>query len=75
VLISHFSKRTAIHLGQKRSQACQRALSKLGLVIRSNPMTATVAKLIVELAKNGERDPKKCVTRTHWPAGVKEWGP
>jgi hypothetical protein len=26
---------------------------------RSNPMTATVAKLIIELAKNGERDPKK----------------
>jgi hypothetical protein len=35
------------------------ALSKLGLVDRKDPMTMTVAKLIIELAKNGERDPKK----------------
>jgi hypothetical protein len=35
------------------------ALSKLGLVDRKDPMTMTVAKLIIELAKNGQRDPKK----------------
>jgi hypothetical protein len=35
------------------------ALSKLGLVDRKDPMTMTVAKLIIELAKNGERDPNK----------------
>src|SRR5262249_6702736 len=35
------------------------ALSKLELVDRKDPMTMTVAKLIIEFAKNGERDPKK----------------
>ena len=35
------------------------ALSKLGLVDREEPMTTTVAKLIIQLAKDGERDPKK----------------
>jgi hypothetical protein len=35
------------------------ALSKLSLVDRKDPMTTTVAKLIIQLAKDGERDPKK----------------
>ena len=35
------------------------ALSKLGLVDRKDPMITTVAKLIIQLAKDGERDPKK----------------
>ena len=35
------------------------AVIKLGLVDRKEPMTMTVAKLIIELAKTGERDPKK----------------
>jgi len=35
------------------------ALSNLGLVDRKDPMTTTVAKLIIQLAKDGERDPKK----------------
>ena len=35
------------------------ALNKLGLVNRKDPMTTTVAKLIIQLAKDGERDPKK----------------
>jgi hypothetical protein len=39
--------------------AFEAALSKLGLADRKGPMTMTVAKLIIELAKNGERDPKK----------------
>ena len=39
--------------------AFEAALSKLELVDRKDPMTMTVAKLIIELAKNGERDPKK----------------
>jgi hypothetical protein len=35
------------------------AVIELGLVDRKEPMTMTVAKLIIELAKTGERDPKK----------------
>jgi len=35
------------------------ALSKLGRVDRKDPMTTTVAKLIIQLAKDGERDPEK----------------
>ena len=35
------------------------AFNKLGLVNRKDPMTTTVAKLIIQLAKNGERDPKE----------------
>jgi hypothetical protein len=34
------------------------ALSRLGLVDRKDPMTTTVAKLIIQLAKDGERDPE-----------------
>jgi hypothetical protein len=39
--------------------AFEAALSKLGLVDRTDPMTMTVAKLIIQLAKEGERDPEK----------------
>jgi hypothetical protein len=39
--------------------AFEAAPSKLGLVDRKDSMTMAVAKLIIELAKNGERDPKK----------------
>jgi hypothetical protein len=35
------------------------ALNKLGLVDRQDPVTMTVAKLIIQLAKDGERDPEK----------------
>ena len=35
------------------------ALNKLGLVDRQDPVTMTVAKLIIKLAKDGERDPGK----------------
>jgi hypothetical protein len=35
------------------------ALNKLGLVDRQDPVTMTVAKLITQLAKDGERDPEK----------------
>jgi hypothetical protein len=37
--------------------AFEAALSKLGLVNRNDPMTTAVAKLIMQLAKEGERDP------------------
>jgi hypothetical protein len=37
--------------------AFEAALSKLGLVNRTDPMTAAVAKLVIQLAKEGERDP------------------
>jgi hypothetical protein len=39
--------------------AFEAALSKLGLADRKDPRTTTVAKLIIQLAKDGERDPKK----------------
>ena len=35
------------------------ALSKLELVDRDDPITMAVAKLIIELAKEGERDPAR----------------
>jgi hypothetical protein len=35
------------------------ALNKLALVDRQDPLTMAVAKLIIELAKAGERDPQK----------------
>jgi hypothetical protein len=35
------------------------ALSKLRLIDRKDPITMTVAKLIIQLAKDGERDPGK----------------
>jgi hypothetical protein len=44
--------------------AFQAALSKLGLglVEHTDPLRTAVAKVIVELAKDGERDPEKlCV--------------
>jgi len=34
-------------------------LAKLGLVDRSDPTTLTLAKLIIELAKAGEREPER----------------
>jgi hypothetical protein len=43
----------------KLAAAFEAVLSKLRLVNRKDPMTLTVAKLIIELAKNGERDPSK----------------
>jgi hypothetical protein len=39
------------------TRAFDEALSKLGLVNRDDPATRTVAKRIIELAKQGERDP------------------
>jgi hypothetical protein len=39
------------------------ALRKLGLVDRTAPVTITVAKLIIEVAKDGERDPEKLCDR------------
>ena len=39
--------------------AFEAALAKLGLVDRSDPTTLTLAKLIIELAKAGEREPER----------------
>ena len=39
--------------------ALEAALAKLGLVDRSDPTTLTLAKLIIELAKAGEREPER----------------
>jgi hypothetical protein len=38
-------------------------LSKLGLVDRKDDMTVTVAKVILQVAKDGERDPTKLCER------------
>jgi hypothetical protein len=37
--------------------AFEAALSQLGLVNRTDPMTTAVAKRVIQLAKEGERDP------------------
>jgi hypothetical protein len=39
------------------------ALGKLGLVDRDDPITVTVARLIIESAKEGERDPVRLCDR------------
>jgi hypothetical protein len=39
--------------------AFEAALSKLGLVDRNDPTTLTLAKLIIELATAGEREPQR----------------
>jgi len=39
--------------------AFEAAVGKLGLVDRSDPTTVTLAKLIIELAKAGERKPER----------------
>jgi hypothetical protein len=43
----------------KMSAAFEAALCKLGLVDRTDPATTAVAKLIIEFAKVGERDPER----------------
>jgi hypothetical protein len=43
----------------KMSAALEAALGKLVLVGRSDPVTMAVAKLIIEFAKVGERDPER----------------
>ena len=43
----------------KLSAAFEAALGKLGLVDRTDPKTTEVAKLIIEFAKQGERDPER----------------
>jgi len=44
---------------EQLTAAFESALSKLGLIDRKDPATTTVATLIIEVAKTGERDPKK----------------
>jgi hypothetical protein len=39
--------------------AFEAALTRLGPIDRGDPLTTVVAKAIIQLAKNGERDPKK----------------
>jgi hypothetical protein len=39
------------------------ALTKLDLKDRSDPATSLVAKLIIQLAKDGERDPNRLADR------------
>jgi hypothetical protein len=43
----------------KMSAAFEAALGQLGLVDRSDPATHEVAKLIIEFAKQGQRDPER----------------
>jgi hypothetical protein len=43
----------------KMSAAFEAALRKLGLVDRTDPKAVAVAKLIIEFAKVGERDPER----------------
>ena len=39
--------------------AFEAALTRLGLVDRRDPLTTAVAKAIIQLAKEGERDPER----------------
>jgi hypothetical protein len=41
------------------SAAFEAALNKLGVVDRSDPATHEIAKLIIEFAKQGQRDPER----------------
>jgi hypothetical protein len=41
------------------SAAFEAALNKLGLIDRTDPATMAVAKLIIEFAKEGKRDPER----------------
>ena len=41
------------------TKAFEAAVGKLGLVDRTDPTTVTLAKLIIELAKAGEREPER----------------
>jgi hypothetical protein len=50
-----FGPEDVVHL----SAAYEAALSKLGLVNRSDPITTEVATVIIDLAKRGERNPDK----------------
>jgi hypothetical protein len=43
--------------------AFEAALIKIGLTDRKDPLTTTVAKAIIQVAKNGERDPQKLCER------------
>jgi hypothetical protein len=43
----------------KFSAAFEAALGKLRLTDRTDPLAAEVAKLIIEFAKQGERDPER----------------
>ena len=44
---------------QNMSEALAGACRALGLVDRDDPATRLVARQIIELAQNGERDPKR----------------
>jgi hypothetical protein len=41
------------------TNAFENCLSKLGLRDRTDPATMAVAKVVIELAKQGERDPER----------------
>jgi hypothetical protein len=43
--------------------AFEDALGKLRLIDTKDPMATTVAKLVLQVAKDGERDPKKLCNR------------
>jgi hypothetical protein len=43
----------------KMSAAFEAAVGKLGLIDRTDPTTHEVAKLIIEYAKQGQRDPER----------------
>jgi hypothetical protein len=43
---------------KRMSDAYERALEVLELKDRDDPLTETIAKLIIEIAQTGEKDPK-----------------
>jgi hypothetical protein len=44
---------------QRLGDAYEHALKELGLVDRNDPLTETIAQLIIEVAQTGEKDPAR----------------
>ena len=49
---------------KRMGEAYELALAELGLKDRNDPLTETVAKLIIEVAQTGERDPRTICAAT-----------
>jgi hypothetical protein len=49
-----------LYMDRPRSLAFEDTLRALKLVDRKDQLTITVARLIIEFAKQGERDPSAC---------------
>jgi hypothetical protein len=60
--VSHGGARFPAQL-QDASDCLESALANLGIKDRNDPTTTLLAKLIIQLAKDGERDPTRLAER------------